>query len=394
MNNKDNLNYNKCLILTDGTNRDGQAVPSISKDGKLIYTVYTETSDKTNIAEFFGNNHGNLFSIIKLPMDSEFPEVQSGYSNQNFNRFTLLDENGIQGRLRLFDSNFTKLTERIVGIGVFFQGGVFSLDNKYISVSFVNQIFPQFSTLLILDSESLETIASTIFTGRSNGPVFIQFNHRTYILIGAVDTAPNPEQTLGFGPPAYITVYELKNNLLITIETKILPQYPRNYDVLYNKDENGKYVLIGVGTRAAFLPREKSLVVNNQGFFSFLPNDGDELKIFKFNGCRLKLIEEQNPNVSIVPLIFNQTNKLLAVGYVNEQLNRNINESGGFLTVYKIHNDKLKIINSSLINIPIPYGPFKGNFSQNGKWFVLGGTNASLVNISTHNNVLLYKFSC
>lgn len=376
--------FKEYVKLKDATNRVGLALPSISSCGNNIYVVY---SGGTIGAEFFKNSHGTLISIGVLPLDSNFPNVNSGYADHNFNKFTLIDYNSNSARIRLFDKNFNLISQQIFNNGLFgeFLGGIFSLNNKYIALTTVTQIQnPQISTLYVLNSKNLEIVATTTFETHTNGPVFFEHKGKTFISIACGNPSGHPGP---FSSPCALLIYKLnKNNTIKLIDDKPLPQFPRVNAILNHTCDKQ---IIGVGTQAAFLIGEKGLKVNNDGFTSYLPNDGNELRLYEFDGHKLSYLSSQNPNVSILPLAFNDKLNLMAVGYVNEQLAPPapdpVTGAYGFLSLYHIDNNEIKILQS---DTAIPYFPLQSYFSQNGKWLILGGLNETTPD---YNNVLLYK---
>ena len=377
------------LKLKSVESRQGLALPVISPCGKYVYVVYADS--KQNVAELFENKCGNLKSLEKLLGDSNFV-AETGYANSKFSKFSLVDCKIGQtifndARLRIFDKNFNLVKERIFENTFNAIGGNFSSDGKYILFTYITQLLPQTSNVLILCAKTLKTVASTLSATHSNGAYFFKHGHKTFISIASGNSSKNPQVDF-FAPPADLTVYRLKHDKLILIDKKPLPQFPIVTGILNKqKTQNcSEYsTLIGVGTRAAFLKNENGLSVDNEGFESFLPKNGDEIVIYNFDGCKLKLQISQNPNMSIIPMSFNQKLNMVAIGYVNQQ----ICESG-YLALYSLCNKDLKLLQS---DISVPIFPVQANFSDNGKWFILGGLNDPNVQIPIYNNVLLYKVS-
>ena len=340
------------LKLTDGLPRSGSSYPSISKDGSLLYVVYSDTLAVA--AEFFTNRHGKLIPLNTLIKDPNFPIVQDGYANRSFTRFTLVDASNTDGRIRLFSQQFNLIAERVFP-GVFdILGGVFSPDEKYIALTFIFQANPQLSRLVVLDAKNLNIVATIDFATHTNGPEFIQHKGNTFIVISSGGSSNDPEQDF-FGPPAQVSVYRLNHFQLTLLDSQPLPQFPLVTGVMHRCIKDS-IALIGVGTRAAFLLNEKGLPVNTTEFQSFLPNDGDEVRFYSFD--------------------------LLAVGYVNELLS-----DSGFLTVYQVCGNKIQPLQS---NIPTLPAAFQAYFSENGRWFTIGGFNDPET-APAFNNVLLYK---
>ena len=379
------------LKLKSVASRQGSALPTISPCGNMIYVVYSDTND--NIGEFFENDCGTLKSVATLPKDLNFPDTQSGFANPKFDRFNLIDGKLSQGtfkdsRIRIFDKDFNLLKERIFQNTFDFLGGNYSTDGKYILITYITQLLPQTSNIVVLCSETLKTVASTLSATHSNGGYIFKHGHKTFISVASGNSSKNPQVDF-FAPPAALTVYRLKHDKLILVDSKPITQFPivsANIRTVKHSSCCKYTTLIGVGTRAAFLKNENGISVDNEGFESFLPNNSDELLFYNFDGHNLKLEFSQNPNMSVLPISFNQKLNMVAVGYVNQQ----ICESG-FLALYSLCHKKLQLLQS---DISIPIFPVQAYFSANGKWFVLGGFNDPRVKIPIYNNVLLYKVNC
>lgn len=360
----------RLMTLTDATNREGSALPSISPHGNLIYVVYSDTG---TISEFFQNEDGKLVYLRGLPKDPNFPDTQSGYANPKFTKFTLLDANDstLQGRIRVVDDQYNLINQRIFDNVFNFLGGVFSPDGQHIGLTYLNPgSNPETSTLQVLDTKTLLTVASIVFNTHTNGPKFVIRNDKTYVVVAS----GNPSA-------CQVYIYKLTCDNLVLLDTQPLPQFPEVTAVL-----NQKYdPLILVGTRAAFLQNEKGLVVDNSGFNSLLPFDGNEVRFYIFDGYKLKMVYSQNPNVSILPVDFNGRSNIVAIGYVDQQMPGN----DGFLSLYHICDNHIELLQS---DIPTPIFPIQGLFSQNGKWFVLGGFNQPGSSLP-YNNVILYRLN-
>lgn len=372
------------LTLSDGLPRVGVALPSISHDGQFIYVVFTDTNE--NISQFFQNVNGKLFPGNALAKDNAFPDTQSGFANNKFTRFSLLDAddpNGL-GRIRIFDQSYNQIAQRtfndVIGNAVFL-GGKFSPDDRYVALTYIYQNSPQRSILQVLDAQTLQTVASTTFDTHTNGPEFLEYNCKLYVVVSSGGSV-GPGF---FGPPAQVTVYRLRHGTLTIVDSQSLPQFPRTTSVLNhsrcsNSDSCDPNIV--VGTRAAFLQGEKGLAVDNSTFPSFLPADGAEVRFYRFDGRRLKLVVKQNPNVSIYTTSFSAKHNWVVVSYVDEP----VGSETGFLSVYE-NNKSLNILQS---DIPVLPFAFVSQFSKSGKWFVIGGRNRPFAD-PVFNNVLLYR---
>lgn len=376
--------FEEYVKLTDGQNRLGLAFPSLSPCGKYVYVVY---SGGNIAAEMFKNDHGILKSINVLNIDIDYQNVNGGYPNASFDKFSIIDYNDNSARLRIIDKNFKLIGQYIFNNGVFgeFLGGTFSLNGKYVALTTITQLNnPQISTLYVLSCKKLEIIAKTTFETHTNGPVFFENSNKNFISIACGNPTGHPGP---FDSPCALLIYKLSKNKLKMVDVKPLPQFPR-VNAILNNLECGKQI-IAVGTQAAFIKGEKGIKVDNAGFTSNLENDGNELRLYEFDGHKLSNFAFQNPNLSVLPLTFNDKLNLMIVGYVDEQLAPPSADPAtnayGTLSLYNINTKKIKLLQSDIAS---PYFPLGSSFSKNGKWFTLGGLNEST---TTTNNVLLYK---
>lgn len=175
------------LICT--ARKQGICLPKLSPDGNTIYNVYT--GNREVAAELMD---ATTFAIrARIPHNPSYPHVQAGTCCGNFEYFTLLESDGCEtAQLSLYrynplDANksdgnngLVRVAARVFVSASFVFGGVFSHDNQYIAVTFVNndlskQLGQQTSTLaVLLATDDLPLIATTSFPFHTNGPRFLQ----------------------------------------------------------------------------------------------------------------------------------------------------------------------------------------------------------------------------
>lgn len=386
------------LKLTDAVVRstEGYAAPvSISKHGKQIYCVYDICvfPDQKLAAELFDNKHGNLVTSQTIIGDLSFPIIDGGVASNSFDQFTLLDDDGSNdfgtARLRTFDETLQNLATRLFtdywGPGFSFNGGAFSEDGKLIAVTYVNDpVGPdpmnpiQRSVLHVVNSSDLSEVATYEFDGSTGQTtIFFKLGHKQYLALpstGGVYNAQNPSSQA----PALLTILRLEHGNLTVVDQVSLPQ-AFTFDV--RKDHDGDSVTILVSTSRANLPGEKTYQVAPQD--SFLPNDGDEYRIYKFHH-KLHKICTKNLNLSCNGVIYPKGHYIALQQSV-------FGDTPSFVQL--VHTDKHYCLeHHSSVAVPVPRR-YIGKFSENGKWFVASGAHNNFNDDEPQdlNNVLLFK---
>jgi hypothetical protein len=390
------------LNLTDAFSKRSDTfpiAPSISDSGNQVYLVYEITVDNTHnlAAELFQNVNGKLISSRQFQGDLAFPNIDEGYANSKFTRFSLLDDNGVDTvRIRLLDSNLTVIATNTftdyapgngpcsmaVGGSYSFAGGFFSADDRYIVISYQIRAFPntpQITVLRVVDAETLQEIASTTLNGGSYGPTFLNFckhgHLETFITLSVyqgdftIDLLNNCAQ-----PPSTLYVYSLHNRAqeLQLIDTAALPQASPGIPNTLSHENGG---LIAVGTDRAVLLGEPVVFVDNSTKHSFLPNDGNEVRIYAFNGNRLCLKFAQNVNNNVVPPTFYPSGKFIVVDQQDDD------GLPGFFNLDKL-DQTLTPVDKTYVSPPF----HSSAFSNNGKWFIVTGSDqfANIFNVNLY----------
>lgn len=389
------------LKLSDAISRstsEYSAPVSISEKGDKIYIVYdiNVDNDENLCAELFENAGGNLITRYKLRNndDNKFNIIDGGSASPDFEKFSLLDDDGIStARIRILNKKLKSIVEKefidYYGPGSSFNGGVFTDDGKYVQVSYVtnkNQESEiQKSVLRILKSDDLEQIAEFYFDGNTAASCrFFRLKvddvPKQFIILpstnGIYDAEdPNPKS------PSILRVLKLYNGNISVVSEVNLPQ-ECNYDLFKKRNK----MQIVVGTRQADDINCTIPSVNIKE--SFLPHDGRELRFYDFDGHNLKLTSAKN-TVSRTTAIFYPLGKYILL--TRYTINK---DSLGHFEIVKISKDKRKCIemcNSSMANINQPKSEFK--FSKDGKWLIVSGrrTNLSTADPNNLHNILLYK---
>lgn len=386
------------LILTDAINRpDAQlSFPFISPNGELIFVVYQYPVPSVGLpaAELFQNINGRLVSIRTFLLTPEFPVVFAGGSaSPDFSRFVVLTQSGVSGigsgLVTILDVNFNVIAQRIIP-NLFLDPGsllsfrAFTPGNTFVAISFANNFAPdQTSNLLVLETTTLQTVVSTTFIGFSNGPSIFTLQdkcHRLhyYILIAAGQQLADGT----FVTPANAFIWEFipESASLTLVATTPLPQFSSTQDIVQIDDG---HVLIGLPTNQATLFGEASPFIAPTA--SFIPNDGNELRIYKFNGLCLEPIILQNIKTTVYPFSFYPNGKYLVYGLRSLDL--------AALGIFSIDVAKKQLHGAGDRLYPIPPIALGSDFSTSGKWFVVGGGNLGALN-SLQLYVVSQEASC
>lgn len=375
-------------------------MPSISIDGSLIYLVYSNDNSDNNAtgnlsAELFKNSEGTLIPINKLANSSEYSIIKTGCASKKFNKFSIIDysENEKNARIRILDQQFRiVLSREFVNYGYanFFNGGCFSDDGKYIIMTHYQEQKNEISTfskgiIHIMDTESLQTIMAF----RKNGifyhsPKFFSLINNdksvcTYIFV------PFIEENITNNPQIYkFAIYKFAPNEIKLICENILPHELISFDISIKK--YSAYIIIG--TKRADLDKENiSLSYKNN---SYIPNDGNELRFYKFKYNKIKLVQSKNTQSNLVVSLCPQL-KYSIVYHYNSQLNP------GFFILNEIKHLEAK--EGSQVNIMsnniyyregVPY--FSAKFSYNGQWLIITGSEYYNIDYSI-NNIQLYRIN-
>lgn len=401
------------VTLTDAISRPSSEFPiqpSLSKHGDQAYLVYEialQTPEQV-IAEIFANNNGKLESTAQLIGDLDFISIDNGFANRDFTRFTLIDDNPLPFtpnpntvRIRLFDivnGNFNQLAERTFDdflpgsiFRPFFsaQGGVFSPDGQFIVMSYLTTEAPNTTIIRILKADDLlSPVASTTIIGGSKGPIFFSHCNENYVALTAYSNFFFEFDNTSAMAPSNLLIFKFKNNELTLIDRAPLPQQG-GVPSFFN---DGNKTLIGVGTVTAQPTGETSFFQFTQ---TFLPNDDKELRIYSFDGCKLKLILAENAlnvcknqtlaknaNLTVTAPIFSPRGWIM----VNQQA---ADASTGFFNFFTFRKNQkennLQFIKGLFVSPPFVYS----TLSRNGKWLLVTGSDQS----PNVNNINLYKIS-
>ena len=375
------------LHLTNSVNRpDAQIIyPVLSECGDLLFVAYQYpiVSSGSVAAELFRNVNGELVSIRQFFLTSEFPVAQAGgAASHDFSRFVVLTQEAFFGSGRalitVLDENFNVIASRILENFPLFTlslltANAFTPGNSFITLSYANTFAPdQISNLLVLDTNTLATVAETTFSGFSNGPSFFTLKDkcgclRYFIFLAAAGaTAGNT-----FIAPASAYVWEFfpKNLKLVLRDQVGLPQFSPTHSIVAIKKH--RLALIGVGTHEAQGKCEISPSTTPQ--LPLSTRDGHELRLYTFDGKELCLVISQDIGATVAPLEIHPSGKYLVYGLESDALTA---LSPAFAIDLK---NKTLVCSGDKLH-PIPGSTLDATFSENGKWFATGGSGSQGLN--------------
>lgn len=389
-------------VCTDSSN----VTSSISKHGKYIYMVYNkkcvDASGNIIVAEILENKCGKLKTKRDLYLSEDFVNVNSGYASSLFDRFTIIEDNGIDtARLKLMDSCFNTIATRsyqYLSNNGSVIGGNFVFGDKYIVVTYISDPFSssgrQISKLSLLFSETLEEVCEFIFEGNTSHIVeSIILDHHDgchdnmYLLLSSSD------DEFGDGCPyaESFSVFKLlcfNGKCISLVDQVTLPQAAQFSCI--KKDEK-LYVSIGT-TRADVKKVENPF---NKKMESLIPEDGNELRLYRYCDHKKKLILLYTKNTdSCVFTKFHPHNHSILIHQFNFQMNTNpygrckgdCSQYPGTFTINNVHLhcDDAEIKQSNLPYIVSPL-QFDAVFSGNGKWLLVTGSDTSSIHYGIKN---------
>lgn len=346
--------------------RAGCCSSRLSFDSRHLFNVYSngngpiaaevmEMPARTNSSKLVSGGLPNA----QIPHCIDFPEVQAGEVSSRFEMMSFLDAYSAvaEGRLRLFkwvsDSatsekndlreqrRLNKFAERTFTSCHFFLGGVFSEDDQFVAVTFVNTDLSkgndadwgdapvqQVSTLVVMRTNAnLDIVAVKTVPCHTNGPQWLSYQNEKFLVVASGNSSPDPPF---FASPAFLSVYHLQFSVdpddkeknsetedgpaFTMIAQALLPQYPtacvpfirrpRHKHKTQNHKADVEECLIAVGTRRAVLGGRDST------WACYLPRDSASCRLYRFswqsknNRATLRLTRTLSPNVSVSSMLY------------------------------------------------------------------------------------------
>lgn len=308
----------KGLVLTDtaiATVNTGSSVGNISCNGDKVFityigngTVFTPAVE----AQLYNNVNGKLILKNEIPFDTSlFQSSDAGGATPDFSHFVVIDDNGAgkATRIRVFDENLANPLTRIFNnIFPADQRLAFTSDGKYFAGLFFDHTHP-ISTLVlrVLKTDTLEIVTDYVIAelgvipvGAASPTYFKIRKHGKELEYFAFAKATfNSSGTETLTSDLEIVKFKrCPTSTLKLITTAPLPQSPESVIALRNpKGKSSDHAILTVGTDRADLHGEPITIQVPQ--YSLLPDDGDELRKYKFDGKKLCLIASQNTKMDV-----------------------------------------------------------------------------------------------
>lgn len=408
------LTLSDSIVRSYGADGGFPFTPSLSSSGDQAYVVYTINATSTSqvIAELFTNSNGELFSLDTILWGNDgFPIIDNGYGSPDFTRFSLVDDNNTDTiRIRLFNTALAHLdtatfNDYAPGTGSFSgNGGQWSQDGDFLLMTYLTNATPGSltTTIRVLDSSTLNGIASTTISGGSFGGIFLQFDNRTFVAVTSYNTTTGNDWVYGFdrenaAPPSTLYVFELTGNALTLIDSASLPQAADAPSGTIFQQNNHNRALIGIGTSRAIKTGEVNIFSDNSDKTAFPDTNGHEELIYDFNGSSLNLAFSKNVNAGVQAPTFTPDGKHV---FVDVQA---IDGAPGFFRGYKLREEHHHRHNHPLnLDLEAETGPFisppffVGTVSGNGDWLLVTGSDQNSGTSQTNensqtNNINLYR---
>lgn len=206
------------------------------------------------------------------------------------------------------------------------------------------------------------------------------------ILVNPItEPATNPVKS------SLLQIYEvnLLNGTLSLVDGVRLPQVGLSQDIKHYGENS--LILIGTGlANTVFSPNiYVSSPVNGVTtvgpYQSFIQNDGDETRLYEFDGCKIVLVSKRNLSTGSFAK-FKPCSDEIVIGQVN--YNNGVQSNGSLEVIDLVKSTNLNCINGGSTSIILPT---RQNFavSQNGWIFATGAGSEE----ATQNNVFLVKIA-
>jgi hypothetical protein len=392
-----------------------QGPVNISKNGDKVFvgTLAFDATASDPVAILYSNAAGKLVEIGRILDDPDFPNAESVAASADFTRFIVAEDNGVDtGRLRLFSfsgGSFQLLATKALSSSFLAETGAmnfgtfaFSADTKYVAISYLNNNEGGVGTsrLEIYDANNLNLI--TFIDGQPGFPntganffdLTDKHGKKHHYLVGTyVKSTIDEFFDITFSAPATLIVYEFKDTDIRVIDSTLLPQLPLSaVPFIYNPKADSTLIIATTGI--ALLPGQPSFYDITQFStppFTFIPGDNNNLRIFKFDGSKLKLVYKESIDASnIFTPAWYPTEEFVTWAQTAGNLRVNIptnpldptevvrirNDSNAIVT-RRLETDKKCLLDLRCGSKQTPSGPPGSTiavFSENGKWLVASGT--------------------
>lgn len=308
----------------------------------------------------YSNNCGVLNPVVTFTPDSGFDNA-SPITNSQFQRIFLIQEtttNDLLTQLQIKAFNFNNgvltpsgssvfLSKSIVNVNL---GGnllaVLTPDSRFLVIVYNGTTNSSTSRgdgfITVFDAQSLAELGTTmVATGTATAEVIIsgminsfsltsksgQITDYVALSTGLGTVTPPSNFVVGLTPPFTVKVYAISTGQPVLIDTVNTPQFVNTSAGFqpFGISTSSKYInkipnfnncgqnfvtpalnktLILTTSRAAILPTDNSLAINTGQSASAIPGDNRNLRIYSFNGKRLKLVVAEKFEFGLVGSTF------------------------------------------------------------------------------------------
>ncbi len=413
----------------------------LSEEGDQAYLFYSNFYDTFKptqpVAQLLNNVDGELVVSKTLPFDPKYPASWFGWASQDFSRFSVLQTAickpypacapSIENmRIQILDNDFNVVGSRIIKNSNFsvVMGGSFSEDNHYVSFAYALAAPPPSksfnSVIYVFDATDpkLPTVAGPItisgYDPLVRGPTLFTLTDSSgteNLYLSFANSQINLKAANKFSldddlrPPYFSEVYkvDVKKGTITLLDKKPLPKFAEN--TLFVR-KSGKEALVCHGGQCSINPKQPQIYTTIlPANICDLPGNCEAIRVFRFDGEKLKLFFKQSSNCCSFVVAYPPDNGCTYfIGQSVETYSipaKPKTQTPFQQEFWSLH--RLVRGNSGLKTVP-EAGPFQDlknaitTFSQNGKWmlrtgvygYVKGKPNKDSIGIK---NVLLFKIS-
>ncbi len=302
----------KELVLTDSykfiNSVTISSVGSISDNGEKVFLTLVGGIPRPPLgmlpqppyqqAVLFKNNDGKLEVLSSINVNfKKFPQGSGGGATPDFKNFVVMDspESGAPSRIRVFNKNLTKVIKKIVlkNFRINDQRLAFTEDGKFFAVNLMNQSTGN-NIIRVYTTKTLEKFTDyNAGMNAVNMGTYFQIQHKGEYF--AFNLATSPDQGITVTSSSLrILSFDRKAKTLKLVSKTPLPQFAQSVNA-FRPRKPLSHTFLTVGTHRADLPGEvSSLQVPS---ISFLPDDGDELRYYRWDGevgTEPKLLASEN----------------------------------------------------------------------------------------------------
>lgn len=279
------------------------ALVKISPDGNLAYVVYEiEATDKSDlVAELFDISNNKLDTLaVYVPENMKYPSICSGFPNQDFTLFSIIESNGSSIRVRLLERGVGDYSPMLV------VKSEIILDDKNYESSLGGNFLPDGTLMVcsnIKSSSSSQNSRIWILNPKANlriidykdvkgiittNPISIDGEWPGFALCKSKGVLNFKNLTNNWRPKHKLVLYICWDGIVKADEVE-LPQGALSLEV-HNSNQ------LIVGTALAILPNERNIKIKSDEHMASDGSDGNELRVYDITNWNLKLKYSKDTN--------------------------------------------------------------------------------------------------